>query len=208
MRRRAEWCCRCGAPCRVPIRPVGAGARPVESSAYSIATTGVGETRLNRSRMPESLAPMQPITAPAGSSCATPPKSMVIVDRIPGVVLRLLCLRHLPMLLAGNEATIRKLLRASRERVVLPAGTIEISARVEVAPMAGLTSPDIPKEPSFERRIEVRGPGGLCLSRRNRLTFTNFTIDGNRARTCASYRHRALRSRPSPVFIHRNGILA
>jgi hypothetical protein len=58
---------------------------------------------------------------------------MVIVDRIPGVLFRLLCFAAFPVLVsASDEASIRKTLVTESARVVLPAGTIEVSGEIEV----------------------------------------------------------------------------
>jgi hypothetical protein len=103
---------------------------------------------------------------------------MVIVDRIAAVLLRLLCFAATPLLLAGNEATIRKLL-ASSTQVVLPAGTIEISAELEVTPGTYLSGH--PKGTTLRASDQFAGRA-ILVCKGDNITLTGFTIDGNRRR--------------------------
>ena len=80
------------------------------------------------------------------------------------------------MLLAGNEATIRKLL-ASSKQVVLPAGTIEISAELEVTPGTRITG--------HAKGTTLRASDGfsgraILVCRGRNITLSGFAIDGNR----------------------------
>src|SRR5688572_10812151 len=127
---------------------------------------------------------------------------MVIVDRITAVVLRLLCFAALPMLLAGNEATIRKLL-ANSTRVVLPAGMIEISRELEVRPGARVTGH--PQGTTLRASDQFTGRA-VIVCRGDDITLSGFSIDGNRARLArpigiAPY------DKPFASFYPSNGIL-
>ena len=151
---------------------------------------------------------MHPMTAPDGRSCVAPPNSIVIVDRIPGVVLRLFCCAVVPLLAAGNEATVRKLLQRKQGRVVLPAGVIEVRSEFRVAARAsGLTVTGHPKGTVLRAGSKFDGKAIFVAENATGITFSNFTIDGNRTRI-ARATEIAPYDKTFASYYAKNGILA
>jgi hypothetical protein len=93
------------------------------------------------------------------------------------VVLRLLCFAAAPTLLAGNEATVRKLL-ASSTHILLPAGVIDISKELQVRP--GTQIKGHPTGTTLRVSNQFSGRAVLVCSGSG-INLSNFTIDGNRA---------------------------